>query len=142
MCPLKQSVLLLFQSFIPTLCDFSRTKANQIVLATTPTCSNQRKIYFVIIWQSKITLIRKVMMSLLSNKHLSMLLMLRTPLRLQSVPLIQANSTQTAAQEILEMCYFLRGIVTTCTDLGTKHHTGLICYKPERVTPGSEAFHP
>lgn len=81
-------------------------------------------------------------MSCISNKHLSMLLMLRTPLRLQSVPFIQANSAQTAVQEILEMWYFLRGIVTTYTDPGAKHHTGLICYKPERIRPGSEAFYP
>lgn len=82
------------------------------------------------------------MMSLISNKCLSMLLLLRTPLGLQSVPLIQANSAQTAVQDILEMCYFLRGIVTSYTALGAKHHTGLICYKPKRVRLGSEAFHP
>lgn len=81
-------------------------------------------------------------MSLISNKLLSMLLMLRTLLRLQSVPLIQANIPQTAVQVILEMCYFLRVIVTTYTHLGAKHHTGLICYKSERVRPGREAFYP
>lgn len=97
---------------------------------------------FVITWQSKITLIRKLMMSLISNKLLSMLLMLRTLLRLRSVPLIQANVPQTAVQVILEMCYFLRVIVTTYTHLGAKHHTGLICYKSERVRPGREAFYP
>lgn len=77
------------------------------------------------------------MMSHISNKHLSMILMLRTPLRLQSVPLIQVNSAQMAVQEILEMCYFLRVTVITYTDIGAKHHTGLICYKP-----GSEVFYP
>lgn len=77
------------------------------------------------------------MMARISNKHLSMLLMLRTPLRLQSVPLIQANSAQMAVQEILEICYFFRVTVTTYTDIGAEHHTGQICYKP-----GSKVFYP
>lgn len=72
-----------------------------------------------------------------------MLLILVTPLRLQSVShSSHNNSAQIEVQEILEMCFFAQSNCNHVHRLGAKHHTGPICYKPESFRPGRKAFYP